>query len=156
MARNYGKSGFKTPNKRFLAKQRGFDSHFEMELKDGPLEACEFHGNKVDYIIEHKYEPDFTTPCGKFIIEAKGRFPDSTVAAKYKWIRKCLPEGVELVFLFSKPECPMPHAKRRKDGTKNCHSEWATKNGFRHYTKETIHELLEEAEKPPEEPSETI
>jgi hypothetical protein len=140
--RKAGKSGFKTPNKRWLAKQRGFDSHFEMELKDGPLSDCQFHGNKVSYVVEHKYEPDFTTPCGKIIIEAKGRFPDSSVAAKYKWIRKCLPEDVELVFLFSHPDCPMPHAKKRKDGTKNTHKEWATKNKFRWFTKETIKEIL--------------
>ena len=32
----------------------------------------------------------------------------------------------------------MPQAKRRKDGTKRSHGEWATDNDFRWYTEETL------------------
>lgn len=51
---------------------------------------------------------------------------------------------MELVFLFYKASTPMPHAQVRKDGTKRDHAEWAEKNGFRWFTKETIQELLDE------------
>jgi hypothetical protein len=32
----------------------------------------------------------------------------------------------------------MPAAKRRKDGTKRSHAEWAEANGFRWFSEETI------------------
>ena len=32
----------------------------------------------------------------------------------------------------------MPGAKIRKDGTKRTHGEWATANGFRWYTEDTL------------------
>ena len=32
----------------------------------------------------------------------------------------------------------MPQAKRRKDGTKRTHSEWAEANGFRWYSSHSI------------------
>ena len=53
-------------------------------------------------------------------------------------IKKTLPKGTELVFLFAKPEAPMPGAKIRKDGTKRTHAEWAEKNGFRWFSEETL------------------
>ena len=46
------------------------------------------------------------------------------------WIKKYLSEDTELVFLFAEPTAPMPQAKRRKDGTKRTHSEWAEANGL--------------------------
>ena len=54
------------------------------------------------------------------------------------WIKKKLPEDTELVFLFAEPTAPMPQAKRRKDGTKRTHSEWAEANGFRWYSSHSI------------------
>ena len=67
---------------------------------------------------------------------------DSAEASKYKWIRKSLPKHIELVFLFMKPNTPMPHAKARKDGTKRTHAEWAEKNNFKWYDETTIKEIL--------------
>ena len=43
-------------------------------------------------------------------------------------------KSIELVFLFADPSAPMPGAKRRKDGTKRSHAEWAESNGFRWYS----------------------
>ena len=34
----------------------------------------------------------------------------------------------------------MPQAKRRKDGTKRSHGEWASDNGFRWFTVDTLPE----------------
>lgn len=131
-------------NRRWAVSNRAADSKWEADLRDGLLHECEHHGERVPYVVEHTYKPDFRTPCGKILIEAKGRFMDSTEASKYKWIRKSLAEDEELVFLFYKPTTPMPHAKKRKDGTKQTHAEWAERNGFRWYSEQTINELLEE------------
>ena len=51
-----------------------------------------------------------------------------------------LPDNTELVFLFADPQLPMPMAKKRKDGTKRSHAEWADANKFRWYTIATIPE----------------
>jgi hypothetical protein len=67
---------------------------------------------------------------------------DSSVASKYIWVRKVLPKDTELVFLFMKPDCSMPNAKKRKDGTRMSHREWAEKNNFRWFTEHTIKEIL--------------
>jgi len=40
--------------------------------------------------------------------------------------------------LFANPSAPMPGAKRRKDGTKRSHAEWAETNNFRWYSEESI------------------
>ncbi len=126
-------------NRSWMVKYRGADSKWEGKLRDGVLNRCEHHPTKVPYVIEHNYTPDFKYK--DILIEAKGRFMDSSEAAKYKWVRKKLPKNVELVFLFMKPNLPMPHAKKRKDGTRRTHSEWAEKNNFRWYTEETIKDL---------------
>ena len=57
---------------------------------------------------------------------------------KYVWIRKSLKPNQELVFLFSSPSSPMPQAKRRKDGTKRSHAEWAETNNFKWYSEHTL------------------
>lgn len=134
-------------NRWWMAKQRKADSVWEADLRDGVLKGCGYHDSKIPYTVRHKYIPDFrfySKKLGKTIyIEAKGRFSDNAEASKYKWVRETL-EGTaeELVFLFYDPNKPMPHAKKRKDGTKLSHGEWAEKNGFKHYTAETIKEIL--------------
>lgn len=119
---------------------KGYDSLWEAQLHQGILDCWDFHEEKLDYTVEHKYEPDFVREIGGKVIflEAKGRFWDHAEYSKYIWIKKALPPNVELVFLFANPNAPMPQAKRRKDGTKRSHSEWATKNGFRWFDEDTI------------------
>ena len=92
--------------------------------------------------MEKTYEIDFVKQIGlkTILLEAKGRFWDHAEYSKYIWLRKSLPINTELVFLFQKPEAPMPGAKRRKDGTKRSHAEWANKNKFTWYTEETLPE----------------
>jgi hypothetical protein len=72
------------------------------------------------------------------LLEAKGRFWDHTEYSKYLWIRKALPNFMELVFLFQKPFAPMPGAVKRKDGTKRTHAEWAETNNFTWYSEDTL------------------
>jgi len=117
-----------------------YDSTFEYELHSGILEEWKHHPETEDYIIEHKYHPDFIKDINgiTILLEAKGRFWDYPEFSKYIWIKKALPKTKELVFLFANPNAPMPQAKRRKDGTKRSHGEWATANGFRWFSRESI------------------
>ena len=132
--------------KRYFKKRdkglpKGYDSKLEYDLHQNELKGYEHHPDKLDYTVPHTYEPDFVSPVYPHIlIEVKGRFRDNTEASKYKWIRECNPDK-EIIFIFEKPETPFPFAKKRKDGTKMTHAEWAIKNGFRYFTRETIKEL---------------
>ena len=118
----------------------GYDSKWEYNLHQTILKEWEHHGDKVNYIVEHNYEPDFIKVINgiEYLLEAKGRFWDYNEYNKYVWIRKSLKDNQELIFLFSSPYAPMPQAKRRKDGTKRTHAEWAEKNNFKWYTEETL------------------
>ena len=117
-----------------------YDSIWEAVLHEGILKYWEHHTEKVPYVTEHTYEPDFFKIVGKkrILLESKGRFWDHAEYSKYIWLRKALPKNTELVFLFANPSAPMPGAKRRKDGTKRSHAEWAETNSFRWYSEESI------------------
>ena len=65
---------------------KGYDSKWEYELHAGILHNWSHHTNKVPYVVEHTYEPDFERD--KILIEAKGRFWDHAEYSKYLWIRK--------------------------------------------------------------------
>jgi len=118
----------------------GYDSNWEYELHSGILNEWSLHSETIDYIVEHTYHPDFIKEVdGKTIyLEAKGRFWDHNEYNKYVWIAKALPANIELVFLFADPKTPMPQAKRRKDGTKRSHSEWASSKNFRWFSEDSI------------------
>ena len=120
----------------------GYDSKWEAALHKRLLDSWDLHTQEVPYIVEHKYNPDFVKVIdGKTIlIEAKGRFWDYQEYNKYIWIKKALPKDYELVFLFASPSAPMPYARRRRDGTKFSHSEWAEKNKFKWYSEKTFPE----------------
>ena len=136
--KGYRKQRVKRPKEKDVVK--GYDSNWEYELHNGILDEWEHHVDKVEYTIEHKYEPDFirTINGTKILLEAKGRFWDYAEFNKYVWIKKALPADIELVFLFANPNAPMPAAKVRKDGTRRSHGEWATANGFRWFSEDSI------------------
>ena len=119
---------------------KGYDSIWEYQIHQTLLKDWQHHWDNIDYIVKHKYEPDFVKIInGKTIlIEAKGRFWDYAEYSKYIHIREALPKGYELLFLFQKPFAPMPQAKKRKDGTKRTHAEWAEKNNFKWYSEHTL------------------
>jgi len=121
---------------------KGYDSLWEVTLHETVLQNWKHHFDTIDYIVRHKYEPDFVKEIkGKTILlEAKGRFWDYAEYSKYIHIRTALPKNYELVFLFQKPLSPMPQAKKRKDGTKRSHAEWAETNNFTWYSEETLPE----------------
>lgn len=136
--KGYRKARVKRPVEKDLVK--GYDSNWEYELHSGILDGWEHHVDKVEYTVEHKYEPDFVRVIkgNKILLEAKGRFWDSAEYSKYVWIAKALPDDIELVFLFANPNAPMPQAKVRKDGTKRSHAEWADANNFRWFSEDSI------------------
>lgn len=136
--KGYRKARVKRPVEKDLVK--GYDSNWEYELHSGILDGWEHHVDKVEYTVEHKYEPDFVRVIKgkKILLEAKGRFWDSAEYSKYVWIAKALPDDIELVFLFANPNAPMPQAKVRKDGTKRSHAEWAEANNFRWFSEDSI------------------
>tara|TARA_R110000824_G_scaffold119970_2_gene274519 strand:+ start:3674 stop:4105 length:432 start_codon:yes stop_codon:yes gene_type:complete len=119
---------------------KGYDSLWEALLHETLLQEWKHHWDMIPYIVKHNYEPDFVKIVkGKTILlEAKGRFWDYAEYSKYIHVRNALPKNTELVFLFQKPFSPMPAAKKRKDGTKRTHAEWADKNNFKWYSEETL------------------
>ena len=119
---------------------KGYDSMWEATLHKTILQEWQHHWDTISYIVKHKYEPDFVkTIDGKTILlEAKGRFWDFAEYSKYIHVREALPKDYELIFLFQKPFAPMPAAKKRKDGTKRTHAEWAEKNNFKWYNEESL------------------
>lgn len=116
-----------------------------MDLAEGPLSGAVYHPPKVEYVIPErvaKYEPDFQV--GEILVEAKGRFRPGD-PKRYRLIFESLREGgVELVFVFEKPELPLPGAQKRKNGTKRSHAEWAEGVGARWFSKETVEEIKDE------------
>ena len=142
-------------DRRWLSEQRKVDSKWEAKLRDGLLKTWEFHNADRDvcYVINKTYQSDFVKKIHDtkvIYLEAKGRFRDREEASKYLWVRKSLdlineasrlsgePVVHELVFLFYNPNLAFPHAKKRKDGTKMTHKEWAEKQGFRWFSEETL------------------
>lgn len=123
-----------------------YDSLVEKSLAEGPLKDCQFHPEKIDYISEHKYEPDFTFRDSKgieWIIEAKSIFQDSKEASKYQWVRKALKDDQILVFVLEKPDQKIHWQAKRKDGSKMTMGEWCEKNKFMHFTKDNIGRILQ-------------
>ncbi len=120
---------------------KGYDSTWEYDIHQTILKDWKHHWDRIEYVIQHKYEPDFVKKInGKTILlEAKGRFWDHAEYSKYIHIRKVLNKDyMELVFLFQKPFAPMPGATVRKDGTKRTHAEWAETNNFTWYSEDTL------------------
>ena len=119
---------------------KGYDSLWEYQLHQELLKNWRLRGDYIKYVIEKTYEIDFVREIEDklILLEVKGRFWDHAEYSKYIWLRRALPKNTELVFLFQKPEAPMPGAKKRKDGTKRSHAEWADKNKFIWYSEETL------------------
>ena len=134
----------KPRNKRPNERYKGYDSRFEYDLHKGVLRSWKAHDGSVRYVVEKRYFPDFTKKVhGKvYYIEAKGRFWDSDEYSKYIHVRESLTIDEEIIFIFYNPNHPMPRAKRRKDGTKRTHAEWAADHGFRWFTMENFSEEL--------------
>lgn len=120
---------------------KGYDSRFEYDLHKKELKGWKYHPTeKLNYVVRKTYEPDFIyeTENDCLLVEVKGHFRTREEASKYIHIREALEESgykgkkAEIIFLFQNADKPMPFAKKKKDGTKQTHGEWASKNGFRY------------------------
>jgi len=133
-------------NKRQKAKKAGYDSYFELELHQGPLQGADYHTEKIRYEVPSRYawyEPDFSV--NSFMVEAKGRFRNRSEMDKYKHINTALKDtDKKLIFIFDNPDLPLPGAQRRKDGTKRSHADWADNLGIKWLSKEDAHLIWEE------------
>lgn len=118
---------------------QGYDSWFEYDLFQ-LMSECKYHSEMIEYVIHSKYEPDFVFHNGKYrvYIEAKGRFRTRAEAKKYVAVAEGLNKYEQLVFVFQNPNTAMPNARKRQDGTRQTMAEWADKNGFNWYTKDTL------------------
>jgi len=128
------------PRPKKINVPKGYDSAWEFDMHQTILKDWKHHWDVINYVVKHKYEPDFVKQIDSktILLEAKGRFWDYAEYSKYIHIREALPTNTELVFLFQKPFSPMPGAKVRKDGTKRTHAEWAETNNFRWYSEDTL------------------
>lgn len=116
-----------------------YRSKFERKI-GRRMKACAYEPEESvqEYTLSGKYLPDFVPKFDdSILIECKGFFRTRQEANKYIAVRECNPD-VEVVFIFGDPKTPMPSARKRRDGTKFSMAEWADKNGFRHYTYDTI------------------
>lgn len=112
--------------------------------KEPPSEFT-YHSDKIPYVVEHVYNPDFTLKYedGRVVyLEAKGYFQDAQEIQKYPAVKKALKSHEELVFVFEKPSKPIHFRSVRKDGTKMSHAEWAEKQGFRYCSLENVGEMI--------------
>lgn len=125
-------------------KGTGYDSKMEQRLHEGPLAAASHHTNKIDYVWEHTYEPDFVVDRGGSVtlVECKGYFMDRSDCTKYLWVKKALPATAELVFCFEDPYKPIHFQAKKQDGSKMTHAQWAEKNGFRWFSESNVHEVF--------------
>jgi hypothetical protein len=140
--------------KRYFGNKKA-DSKWEGKLMEGLMESFQHHNKEhnLKYSIPKTYEPDFVREVRalcqvdmckvKVYVEAKGRFRDRDEARKYKYIRDAIELEEDIfIFLFYKADTPMPFAKKRKDGTKLTHGEWATLNNFEWYEEDNFPEDL--------------
>jgi hypothetical protein len=100
-------------------------------------------GSKVDYIIPHKYNPDFVHPDAlNILIEVKGYFRDSKEAKKYVHIKKDNPDK-ELVFIFYNVDKKCHgNCRPRTDGSVLTIREWLTKHQFLWYLEKELPEEI--------------
>jgi hypothetical protein len=111
-----------------------FESDTYMALVEnlGKGGAVEYEPERFDYVVGHKYCPDFKvrTRNGKVVfIETKGNGPTFDHAARAKLVafKEQHPE-IDLRILFQTDGAMGP---KRKDGTRRRQSDWAVANGFK-------------------------
>lgn len=110
-----------------------FRSNLEKKFHELTKGIFEYEPFKVDYIVHHKYTPDFVR--GDVYIEVKGFFRMGDTL-KYKSIAKCLKEqGKELVFFLESPN------KRVRKGSRLSMAEWCQNNNIKWFGFHNLEEL---------------
>ena len=108
-----------------------YRSKLEKQLGLGVLRDMKYEPFTISYTQVKEYLPDFVNESKKILFEAKGYFRTASEAKKYVDVKASNPEW-EIIFIFSDPDKPLPWAKKRKgDGKRMSHKEWAEKHGFK-------------------------
>jgi hypothetical protein len=102
-----------------MAFKSGFERTLDADLKRQKV-SYQYEPIKLDYVIKHKYNPDFVLSNG-VIIEAKGYFRKGDTA-KMKAVKEAHPT-LDIRFVFM-------NADKKISGQKQTHGEWASRNGF--------------------------
>lgn len=97
-----------------------------------PRGMFKFEPFTVPYTIHRNYKPDFV--FDDYLIECKGYFRVGDTQ-KYTAIRDSL-LFQELIFVLSDPN------KKLRKGAKMTMGQWCDKEGFKHFTLQTIDDLL--------------
>lgn len=109
-------------------KRQTFRSKFEESIADdldNQKVDYEYESEKLQYIVERNYLPDFKLPSGVFI-EAKGWFK-SADQRKHKIIKKQHP-NIDIRFVFQNPNV-------RVQGSRMTCAEWCERYGFKFASK---------------------
>lgn len=115
-----------------------YRSKLEKVLGEGVLKKMAYEPFTLSYTQMKEYLPDFVNEEKKILFEVKGYFRTSAEAKKYVDVKTSNPEW-EIIFIFSDPDKPLPWSKKRKgDGKRMTHKEWAMKNGFKCCSQWTI------------------
>ena len=116
-------------------------------FENGSCEGIPYEPGSFDYtqIVhkERKYTPDGV--IGKVWIEAKGHFRTLLEAQKYIDIRNSNPD-ITIIFIFPKPDIPMPFSRVRKDGSRRNMEDWCSDNDFYYvyeFQKDHLNMLIE-------------
>lgn len=125
------------PKKSFGQFRSALEQEFSKEVS---RKGFDYEPYGVPYTVYRTYMPDFVHEKAKVMVEVKGFFRVGDTL-KYKSIRDTIIEdGYELVFLLSNE-----HKKVRKGG-KITMGQWCEKEGLKHYTLSTVHELVKYVE----------
>jgi len=105
--------------------------------------TTEYESTRLPYTTEHVYVPDFIVrPTGKesFIVETKGNGRSWTpqVRAKMLAVKRQHPD-LDVRFLFYSDG---QFGSKRKDGSRQSQSEWATKHGFQYAIRDVPEDWL--------------
>ncbi len=98
-----------------------FKSGLEKKAWDMMPKDTTYETDKIKYLVEHTYNPDFTIRPNTYI-ETKGRFL-SADRAKHLYIKEQHPE-VKVYFLFGNAE------NKLTKSSKTSYADWCTKYGF--------------------------
>lgn len=103
------------------AQGRKLKSGFEVKVSNALGKAWAYETEKLPYVLENNYRPDFISVASGIIVEAKGRFTGAD-RRKMLAVQKAHPRrSIRLVFMRDNP---------LYKGSKSRYSDWAKKHGF--------------------------
>lgn len=125
-----------TGRKHIPSYRSGLEEAVAEQLKAAGIDP-RYESEKIKYTkpeSKHTYTPDF--PCGKFIVETKGRFTTED-RKKHLLIKEQYPE-LDQRFVFSRSKSTISKT------SKTTYADWCEKHGFKYADKWIPQEWLDE------------